>query len=245
MKPNEKKIRIYHLYPELLNLYGDAGNVLAFQQRCLWRGMEAEIIPISPEDRLDFGKADFIFIGGGSDREQMIASQTLSRQKAELKAAIEDGVAVLAICGGLQLLGQYYKDTDGDKIPGLGLLDFYTEAGTKRLIGNIAIEMEIEGKQCPLVGFENHAGRTFLGEVAPLGRVLKGFGNNGQDGGEGIRYHNVFCSYLHGPILPKNTCLADYLLKLVLQRRGESGELLPLDDSFEEKAVQNMLATLI
>ncbi len=245
MKPNEKKIRIYHLFPELLNLYGDSGNVQAFYQRCLWRNLEAEIIPIMPDDHPDFSQADFIFIGGGSDRDQILVSQLLNRCKAELKAVMEDGVAILAVCGGFQLLGQYYKDVAGDKIPGLNLLDFYTEAKTERLIGNIAIEMDIAGTQCPLVGFENHAGRTFLGDVQSLGRVLKGFGNNGQDNQEGIRYKNVFCSYLHGPILPKNTCLADYLLKLVLQRKGESGELLPLDDSFEEKAVQNMLATLI
>ncbi len=245
MKPNEMKIRIYHLFPELLNLYGDVGNVQAFYQRCLWRDLEAEIIPIMPNDHLDFSQADFVFIGGTSDRDQILVSQLLNRHRAEFKAIIEDGVAILAVCGGFQLLGQYYKNVAGDIIPGLELLDFYTEAETQRMTGNIAIEMDIEGKQCPLVGFENHAGRTFLGAVQPLGRVLKGFGNNGRDHQEGVHYKNVFCSYLHGPILPKNTCLADYLLKLALQRKGESGELAPLDDSFEEKAVQTILATLI
>jgi hypothetical protein len=239
-------LKVCHLYPELLNLYGDRGNVMAFARRCRWRGLGVEVQPVNPGDPVDFREVDFLFLGGGSDREQNLIARDLEKRRDLLQAAVEDGLVVLAICGGYQLLGRYYRTLEGRVIPGLGLLDLYTEAGRKRMIGNVVIELQIEGEPVRVVGFENHAGRTFLGpQVSPLGRVLVGCGNNGEDGTEGARYRNVFCSYLHGPLLPKNPRLVDYLISLALARRGLPADLASLDDSLENAAAEVMLRRLL
>jgi len=229
-------IKICHLYPELLNLYGDRGNIIAFVRRCQWRGVDVTTREANLGDPVDFSDTDFLFLGGGSDREQDLIAGDIKRRRAELRSAIENGLVVLAICGGYQLLGQYYRTGDGRVIPGLGLLDFYTEAGGKRLLGNVVIEVMLDGALVRVYGFENHSGRTFLGETEPLGKVLAGNGNNGCDGWEGARYKNVFCSYLHGPLLPKNAGLTDHLIALALKRRGLDLPLIPLDDRFEKRA---------
>ncbi|MEW6423712.1 MAG: glutamine amidotransferase [Bacillota bacterium] len=237
-------LHICHLYPDLLNLYGDRGNVLAFAARCRWRGIPVTIHRVHQGEQVNLARMDFLFLGGGSDREQNLMTKDLSKRIAALREAIEDGLVVLAICGGYQLLGHYYRTREGQIIPGLGLLDFYTEAGPRRLIGNIAVELTLNGKVFKVTGFENHAGRTYLGKAAPLGRVLAGYGNNGEDGLEGARYKNVFCSYLHGPLLPKNPPLTDYLIATALKRRGLPFLLDPLDDRLEEAANQVMLRRL-
>ncbi len=218
---------------------------MALARRCHWRGIDVSVRQVSLGDRVDFKEADFLFLGGGSDREQNLMAGDLAARSDLLREAIDGGLVVLAICGGYQLLGKYYRTLEGKEIPGLDILDLFTEGGNKRLIGNVAVEMEIEGTACKLVGFENHSGRTFLGDLQPLGRVLAGHGNNGRDGFEGARHKNVFCSYLHGPLLPKNTVLADYLITLALKRRGWQGELALLDDSFEKTAVSTMLQRIL
>jgi hypothetical protein len=245
MQKGKIMLKVCHLYPDLLNLYGDRGNVMAYVRRCQWRGMEVEVYRINLGDPVDFQEMDFLFLGGGSDREQNLMARDLEKRRELLQAAVEDGLVVLAICGGYQLLGRYYRTLEGQVIPGLGLLDFYTEAGRKRMIGNVAVELEIEGEPVRVTGFENHAGRTFLGQISPLGRVLVGYGNNGEDGTEGARYKNVFCSYLHGPLLPKNPRLVDHLISLALKRRGLPAELAPLDDRLERAAAEIMLKRLL
>ncbi|MBF7083536.1 glutamine amidotransferase [Desulfallas sp. Bu1-1] len=236
---------VCHLYPDLLNLYGDRGNVISFVQRCRWRGLDVQVREINLDNPVKFEEYDFLFIGGGSDREQSLIAADLGARVDSLRAAVEDGLVVLAICGGYQLLGRFYRTPEGKEIAGLGLLDFYTEAGNRRLIGNVAVEAEIGGRKTILVGFENHGGKTFLNGLKPLGRVLFGNGNNGMDGLEGARYKNVFCSYLHGPLLPKNPVLTDYLIALALQRKGIGTELSPLDDSIEERANKAMVKRLL
>jgi hypothetical protein len=237
-------LTVCHLYPDLLNLYGDRGNVIAFVKRCRWRGIPVRVEEVNLGETVDFSRIDFLFLGGGSDREQELITADLAKRASDLAAAIEDGLVVLAICGGYQLLGHYYRTLDGTEIPGLGILDFYTQAGTKRLIGNIAIEIELEGERIQACGFENHSGQTYLGRIEPLGQVLKGYGNNGRDGFEGARYKNAFCSYLHGPFLPKNPPFTDHLLSLALRRRGKDRFLKALDDTFENRARQVMLHRL-
>ena len=207
------ELNIYHLYPDVLNLYGDRGNVLCMQRRLEWRGMQANIVNVPIGTKLDAKNCDLIFIGGGQDFEQEVLLDDLKGEKtAELKAAIEDGVPVLAICGGYQMLGQYYKTWDGQQCDFTGALDLYTVGSEQRMIGNYMFSCEEAG--CNIVGFENHSGKTYLGSgVRPLGRVLEGSGNNGEDGTEGARYKNVFASYSHGCLLPKNPKLADLILQ--------------------------------
>ncbi len=256
------KLVIYHLYPDLLDLYGDRGNILALAARCKWRGIEVEIRRVSLGEPIDFEEADILFLGGGSDREQSILVDDLSSRKEELRNSLEDGLVILTICGGYQLLGKYYLTGEGTRIPGLDILDLYTVAGNKRLIGNVIIEVDREIKQDidqnykltdidpilkqtnpadlkTMVGFENHSGKTFLGSgLRPLGKVIKGFGNNGEDLMEGVRYKNVFGTYLHGPLLPKNPHLADLMIGLALRRRGYEGGLPLLDNQLEINAHQ-------
>lgn len=237
-------IRACHLYPDLLNLYGDRGNVMAFQKRCQWRNIPIQIINKSLGDTMDFSKYDFVFLGGGSDREQKLIAADLMKRRDQFEKAVENGLVVLAICGGYQLLGRYYATGDGRHIPGLAILDLYTRAGSARLVGNAVIEMKQAGAPVKVVGFENHSGQTFLGSVKPLGKVLYGKGNNGRDNLEGARYKNVFCSYLHGPLLPKNAGFTDKLIRLALRRRGIDQDLKPLDDIFEERARTALLGRL-
>lgn len=239
------KLNICHMYPDLLNLYGDRGNIMAFSRRCLWRGIQVEVHPVSIGDKVDFSHMDFVFLGGGSDREQNLMAADLMERTGDLREAIEDGLVVLAICGGYQLLGKYYRTIAGEVIPGLGILDLYTEGGQKRLIGNVAVEVELGGSRQKITGFENHSGRTYLGNLEPLGCVLAGHGNNGEDGKEGARYKNVICSYLHGPILPKNPLITDHLISRALERRYREAFLEPLDDSLEEAANRVMLKRLL
>ena len=195
------KITIGHLYPDLLNLYGDRGNIQCLMKRCLWRGIEAETIAFELGDKIDFSKLDIVLLGGGSDREQMLVCEKLKEIQKDFKAYVEDNGVVIAICGGYQLLGNYYK-TDQGMIEGLKLVDMSTEQGKGRLIGNIVMQSDLF--DMPIVGFENHGGRTTIGNNKPLGKVLSGYGNDGQSGEEGVVYKNVIGTYLHGPLLPKN-----------------------------------------
>ena len=208
------KITIGHLYPDLLNLYGDRGNIQCLMKRCLWRGIEAETIAYELDDRIDFSKLDIVLLGGGSDREQMLVCEKLKEIQKDFKAYVEDNGVVIAICGGYQLLGNYYK-TDQGMIEGLKLVDMSTEQGKGRLIGNIVMQSDLF--DMPIVGFENHGGRTTIGNNRSLGKVLSGYGNDGQSGEEGVVYKNVIGTNLHGPLLPKNPQLADHLISLALE----------------------------
>ena len=228
------KITIGHLYPDLLNLYGDRGNIQCLMKRCLWRGIEAETIAFELGDKIDFSKLDIVLLGGGSDREQMLVCEKLKEIQKDFKAYVEDNGVVIAICGGYQLLGNYYK-TDQGMIEGLKLVDMSTEQGKGRLIGNIVMQSDLF--DMPIVGFENHGGRTTIGNNKALGKVLSGYGNDGQSGEEGVVYKNVIGTYLHGPLLPKNPQLADWLISHALEQKyGKKIELAPLDDSQEKEA---------
>ncbi len=230
---NNYEINIIHLYPDLLNLYGDRGNIACMEKRLKWRGIKANIRTCTNKDHsIDLSGADIIFVGGGSDREQEIVCNLLLKKKDELIKHVESDGVLVAVCGGYQLLGKYYK-TANTKIEGLGILDIYTDSGDTRLISNVVLEC---GKfKMPIVGFENHAGRTYLGEgVTPLGKVLFGNGNTGDSGYEGVLYKNVIATYLHGPLLPKNPQLCDYILERALKRKYSDFEgLKPLDDGIE------------
>lgn len=230
-------LRICHLYPDLLNLYGDRGNLMALVNRARWRGIDVRVDEIDLGDSLRAGAHDLYFIGGGEDRQQVLAAPDLRGSKREaLGQAVARGAVVLAVCGGYQLLGHYYRPAEGDDLIGIGLLDITTEhpgSHGRRLIGNIVIRSPLAGGQT-LVGFENHGGRTRLGKaVRPLGTVLTGFGNNGEDRGEGAVSGTVVGTYIHGPLLPKNPALTDYLLGLALRPRYGEVFLQTLDDRLE------------
>ncbi len=238
-----RRLRIAHLYPELLNLYGDSGNILVLRKRMEWRGIEPDVYEVHVGDTPSFQGVDIAFIGGGSDREQKIVCDFLLRQQAELRAFVEDGGVVGAVCGGYQLLGHSYIMGD-ETVEGLSLVDLYTDHGDPRLIGNIAIQSRISPQ--PIVGYENHAGRTHLGSgVEPLGKVAYGHGNDGVTGFEGCLYKNVVGTYIHGPLLPKNPGVADYLISRALERRYGSPELEPLDDTQELAANRVMFDRLM
>ena len=230
-----KKLTIGHLYPDLLNLYGDRGNIQCFRKRLEWRGMEAEVIPFLSGEKIDFSKLDIVLLGGGSDREQELVCGFLKDIKDDFKAYVEDGGVVLAVCGGYQLLGKYYK-TNKKTIEGLSILDITTEWQPERLIRNIVLNSPLFEQ--PVVGFENHGGRTCINNCKPLGKVLYGSGNDGKTGYEGVVYKNVIGTYLHGPLLPKNPQLADWLIAHALEQKyGKEVRLAPLDDT-EEKAAE-------
>lgn len=228
-----QELRILHLYPELMNLYGDRGNLLALRARCLWHEVKPIITEAGPGDPVDFADRDLVVIGGGQDREQRMVARDLAGSLGHrLRAAVEEGLCVLAICGSYQLLGTSYATAAGETLLGAGIFDSTTGPGLGRLVGHIAVAVGEHGKV--LAGFENHGGRTFLGQGAtPLGRVIRGYGNNGQDGTEGAVYRNAFGTYLHGPVLPANPWFADHLLRLALERRYGMAGLRPLDDSLE------------
>lgn len=239
----QQALRLAYLYPTLMNLYGDRGNILCWRRRCQLRGIDLDIHEVGLGDPLDPAAYDIIFIGGGPDREQRRVAEDLLASKGDaLHRAVEAGVVVLAVCGGYQLLGRFYRDASGAELAGLGVFDAWTVhpgEHARRCIGNIAVEWQ--GKS--LVGFENHGGRTYLGPGArPLGQVVAGFGNNGEDGTEGAVRDNAFGTYLHGSLLPKNPAFADHLLGLALRRRSEGAELPPLDDGLEVLAHQRALA---
>lgn len=231
-------LRVGHLYPDHMNLYGDRGNLMAFVYRAGLRGITVEVEQLQPGDPVARGRYDFFFFGGGQDNEQeQIYEDFLSRKGQDLARELDDGAACLAVCGGYQLLGRSYEVYGGKKIPGLGWMDVWTEAGSMRAIGNILIESTLDGRVVELAGFENHGGRTFLGEgVTPLGRVVIGSGNNGQDGTEGALVKSVVGTYLHGPVLPKNSALTDWLLARSLARRYSGYVLEPAGSQFEEAA---------
>jgi CobQ-like glutamine amidotransferase family enzyme len=233
------ELRVLSLYPEQMNIYADRGNIVFLQRRCEWRGIAFSHAGAGPGERVDPAAHDLFYIGGGQDRDQrMVAADMVASKREALAAAVEDGAALLAVCGGYQLLGHSYQ-IEAETLPGLGLADLETvrEPGP-RLIGNVAIEAELEDRTRLLAGFENHGGRTYLGTAArPLGRVVEGRGNNGRDGYEGVQRDNLIGTYLHGPLLPKNAWLADHLIALALARRyGARPQLEPLDDAFEEAA---------
>lgn len=238
-----KPLIIVHLFPELLNLYGDGGNVIALTRRLQWRGLPVEVREIGMGDAMDFSQADIVFIGGGADREQMIVKDAMVARKSELSAYVADGGVLLAVCGGYQFLGHSYA-MDDVVVEGLGVIDMETVRGEGRLIGNAVIQSDI--CDAPIVGFENHGGRTTLGpDAKPLGRVLgKTFGNNGEDGFEGVHQGNLIGTYLHGPLLPKNPQVADYLISRAFDRRGDALELVPLDDAVELEANRVMAKRL-
>jgi CobQ-like glutamine amidotransferase family enzyme len=216
-------------------------------QRAQWRELSVSVTEVRLGEPVDPNAADLFFIGGGEDRQQRIAAEDLSRVKRRgLEDAVGDGAVVLAVCGGYQLIGRFYRPAEGEPLPGVGLLDLWTEhpgPDARRLIGNLVIE--VEGMDEPLIGFENHGGRTHLGPGArPLGRVLSGFGNNGEDGWEGAASRRVYGTYLHGPLLPKNPAFADRLIREALERRHPGATLSPLADAAAARARAVMLARL-
>lgn len=228
------KLTIGHLYPDLLNLYGDRGNIQCFCKRLEWRGIEAEVIPFLSGDEIDFSRLDIVLLGGGSDREQELVCGYLQDIREDFKRYVEEEGVVLAVCGGYQLLGRYYK-TKTKTIEGLGVLDITTEWEPERLVKNIVLESSLF--DMPVVGFENHGGRTYIGNHTPFGKVFFGFGNTGKSGYEGVVYKNVIATYLHGPLLPKNPQVCDYLLERALKRKyGEDIRLEPLPDETEHSA---------
>lgn len=232
------QLRIAYLYPDELNMYGDRGNVLTLARRAEWRGIAVDVTCIGPGEGVDHEAHDLYFMGGGQDAQQIQVSADLHATKAEgLRQAAQSGAVFLTICGGYQLLGHYYKPHEGPELRGLSLMDAYTVAGRKRFIGNVVVERP-DGTT--LVGFENHSGLTYRGkDVSPLGRVVKGYGNTGEDGTEGAVFGNLYGTYLHGSLLPKNPRLADELILKALQRRhGPDVTLLPLDDQCETSAHQ-------
>lgn len=246
-------LRICHLYPDLMDTYGDMGNIITIQKRCQWRGIETKLVNSTIGDKLPaINEIDFFFFGGGQDIAQTIVTQDLKRKKAFIKSAIENNAVLLSICGGYQLLQKYFKTKSGKVIEGIGLFDAYTLGSNTRMIQNLLIKInpdiqseidmayprsEIRDPKSELVGFENHSGKTHLGKgVKPLGTVIKGAGNNGEDKTEGAVYKNAFGCYLHGSLLPKNPHFADYLIAKSLERKYGPVKLKPLEDSIEWQA---------
>ena len=235
-------IVIAHLYPKLMNIYSDIGNIICLKKRCQWRGIEVRVAPVDINQKFDWQKYDLVFGGGGQDRQQEIVSKDLQKKKKEICQAVEQGMPMLTTCGTYQLFGHYFKTHQGIKIPGISIFDAYTIASRQRKIGNIVIELnnltkkQFNNETMKLVGFENHSGNTYLkeGETKSLGKVIKGFGNNGKDCLEVAVYQNVIGTYLHGPILPKNPHLAEYLILSALQSKyGKKTILKPLDDTLD------------
>jgi CobQ-like glutamine amidotransferase family enzyme len=230
------RIRVGHLYPDYLNIYADRGNIAVFAGRAAARGHELEVSAISLGDPIPAGEVDLLYIGGGQDREQELVAADLQEKAPGVRAAVDGGAAMLAVCGGYQLLGRFYRDQSGAELPGIGLLPVETVAGKRRMIGDVLLECAWAGQM--LAGFENHAGRTLLDPGAePLGRVVAGFGNDGSSGQEGCRLGRAYGTYLHGPLLPRNPWFADRVLADALAHAtGEEGELEPLPDELEREA---------
>lgn len=250
------KIILGYLYPDLMNIYGDTGNIIVLKKRAEWRGIEVVVKNFSINNKLKQGEVDLFFFGGGQDQAQELVARDLvagSKDKI-IKQEVERGVPLLAICGGYQLLGEYYQPHNGPKLKGIGIFPVYTVAGEQRMIGNIVIGTQtdyslqttakMKAVDCSpsaisyLVGFENHSGKTYLKKgVEPLGKVIKGFGNNGEDQTEGCTYKNAIGCYMHGSLLPKNPHLADWLLTKALEiKYGKEVKLKPLDDTLENLA---------
>lgn len=239
---SQLKIKIGYLYPDLLEVYSDRGNVTILQKRAEWRGINVQVDRITIGDDPDLSDYDLLFSGGGEDREQLLVAEDLLKKRDSLFQAVGSGTVVLTICGSYQLLGHYFETIGGKRIEGVGLLDLYTVGGEKRLVGNSAGTVMFLGSEQTVVGYENHSGRTYLGpDVTPLASVLTGYGNNGDDGGEGAMQGTVFGTYLHGPLLSKNPALADYLLELALRRKVDNPVLSPLHDEWETRAHLHVL----
>jgi CobQ-like glutamine amidotransferase family enzyme len=229
------KIRVGHLYPDYLNIYADRGNIAVLSERARLRGHELAVRPLGLRDVVPVGEIDLFYIGGGQDREQALVAHDLAVKASALREAVDAGAAFLAVCGGYQLLGRYYRDVAGDEQPGIGLLPLHTIADKRRMIGDVLLDCTWAGQT--LAGFENHAGRTVLDEGAePLGRVVSGFGNDGESGHEGARYKRAYGTYLHGPLLPRNPWFADHMLSEALAHAGGPTELAPLSDELENEA---------
>jgi CobQ-like glutamine amidotransferase family enzyme len=245
-------LNICHLYPDLMNTYGDFGNIITLVKRCQWRGIEAKVTNVSLGNTLNNTDFDFYFFGGGQDRQQSIVAKDLKNKVKSIKTSVDKGAVLLSICGGYQLLQNYFKTLSGEMISGTGLFDAHTVASNDRMIQNLLIEIDPQIQSeikktylstlnsqlsTSLVGFENHSGKTYLGNnLKPLGRVLKGAGNNGEDKTEGAVYKNAFGCYLHGSLLPKNPHFADYLISKALERHYGKLKLKPLNDTIEWQA---------
>ncbi len=240
------ELKICYLYPDVLNLFSDGGNITCIEKRLQWRGMKADVTRVHMGEKFNANDFDLFFIGGGQDFENGVhLTDLMDGKAAEIRKAVDDEKVFLAVCTGFELLGKYYKAVDGREYELTGALNIHTEGSKDRFIGNYCFESE-ELEKLKIVGFENHAGRMYLGEgVKPLGKVLAGNGNNGKDGTEGARFKNVFATYAHGALLPKNPVLADCIIKTALERKyGKEFELLPLDDTTELNANKYMLSRL-
>jgi len=231
-------LKIGHLYPTLMSVAADRGNLFSIEKRCKWRGIAVEVEPIYVKQTPDFTIYDLILLHGAADREMELASEDIQGKASSLREAAESETVFLSVCAGYQLLGHYYKPFQGPELKGVSLLDLYTDGGGTRFMTHMALECSFDEKGTRiLVGYENHSGRTYLGSKAqPLGKVLAGWGNNGKDGVEGAIYKNVFGSYMHGPILPKNPWFTDLLIRRGLERRYGKVELAPLDAAIENAA---------
>lgn len=240
------KLTIHHLYADMMNLYGDRGNVISIQKRCEWRSIPVEVVDVGLGEKVHPTGCDIFLFGGGQDREQALLADDLSGSKgADLRAVVEDGGVVLGVCGGYQLMGHSYETPEGEKLPGVGIFDLITEPrkpDEARLIGNVLVRVRAPetDEVREIVGFENHGGRTYLGGTEPLGEVIAGYGNNGQDGTEGARRLNAYGTYLHGSLLPKNPWLTDQLILNALRHVDDAFELEPLDDELEKSAFESV-----
>lgn len=239
------RIHIGWLYPEYMNLYGDRGNIIVLEQRSRWHGLDPVVTQVRLGESSDFSQFDLLMMGGGQDREQSLIAEDFMKVKgASLGEAIHDGLAVLAVCGGYQMLGKYFKTYTGEMIRFTGILDLWTEGSQDRMIGNCVIESDLFIETKTLVGFENHSGKTYLGKgLRPLGRVVKGHGNNGADKMEGVVFKSTVGTYLHGSILPKNPHLADWLIQRAMDRRyGGDVKIGTLNDELEQRAHEAIIA---
>lgn len=236
------KLKVLWMYHDLMDLYGDKGNIQVIKRRCEKRGIECDVDTCTLNEDKTLSEYDLIFMGGGADKEQSLLVQDLLSRKKEFQKAMDSGTFILLICGGYQLFGKYYLDGDGNKIEGLGFFDYYTESASRsvRCIGNIAVEAVIENEKMTIVGFENHGGQT-KNVNSPLGKVLSGQGNSFGCGSEGFYNGQVLGTYMHGPLLPKNPRVADFVIKKALSRRYENVELKALNDEIENKAREIML----
>lgn len=241
--PGELRLRLAHLYPSLLNVAGDGGNLMAIVQRCAWRGIDTEVEAIEPGETADYSSFDIVLFHGGQDVEMTVVAADLPRQAESLREAADVGVVFLAVCAGLQLLGHRYVPSLGPTLEGAGVLDLETRGGPQRFMQHAAVDVTIGDETRTVVGFENHSGQTELGPgVRPFGTVVAGAGNNGRDGTEGAVRDNVYATYLHGPVLPKNPWLTDALTRIALERRYGPVTLAPLDDETERQAHDVALA---
>ena len=240
------ELNICHLYPDVLNLYGDGGNILCLQKRLAWRGIDVSVARLPIGSPTSLSGFDLVFIGGGQDFEQQVLLEDLHRGRSrEICAAANDGVVFLTICGGYQMMGHYYETFDGKRCDFIGLLDLVTVGAKERMIGNYKFRCTPEAGGSVVVGFENHSGKTRLGpSLRPPGTVMAGRGNNGEDGTEGAHYKNLFGTYSHGPMLPKNPAFCDMLLAAALERKYGRCELAPLDDAAEQAAHDEISARI-